>query len=356
MIRELQQMDPMMTTETLDSSLVNAATKAPSRQKQPARNVLIALLMPAAAALALLLHRWLPNQQSPIRTHAYPLFLEAVLGITLLAAAWVIGFSLLGKSTRWSTAVVRSIGPRAAVGILLLAGWDLITLKLALLPLPHFPGPDMVFQSFLDDWQELADCAWHSLLLLASGYSAGVVAGLICGVMIGWSSRVRYWGMPVLKILGPMPATAWIPLAMVICPGSGLAAASLIAMAVWFPVTMLTISGVSNVQMSYLDVARTLGAGRAYLIFRVVIPAALPSIFVGLFMGLGASFLTLVVAEGIGVSSGLAWYADEARSGMEYSKIYASLIITAIFFSIIMTLLFKVRDRVLVWQKGVIQW
>ena len=95
---------------------------------------------------------------------------------------------------------------------------------------------------------------------------------------------------------------------------------------------------------------------RSYLIFRVVIPAALPSIFVGLFMGLGASFLTLVVAEGIGVSSGLAWYADTARSGMEYSKIYASLIITAIFFSIIMTLLFKVRDRVLVWQKGVIKW
>jgi NitT/TauT family transport system permease protein len=183
-----------------------------------------------------------------------------------------------------------------------------------------------------------------------------VVSGLICGVLIGWSPRVRYWGMPVLKILGPMPATAWIPLAMVVCPGSFLAAMSLIALAVWFPVTMLTISGVSNVRMSYLDVARTLGAGRSYLIFRVVIPAALPSIFVGLFMGLSASFLTLVVAEGIGVSSGLAWYADEARSGMEYSKIYASLIITALFFSIIMTLLFKVRDRVLVWQKGVIKW
>jgi hypothetical protein len=52
MKRGLQQMDPMTTTETLDSSLVNAATKAPSRPKQPARNVLIALLMPAAAALA----------------------------------------------------------------------------------------------------------------------------------------------------------------------------------------------------------------------------------------------------------------------------------------------------------------
>jgi NitT/TauT family transport system permease protein len=345
-----------VTTEVLDPPLVKEVAEASSRARLLVRDLLATLLAPAAALLALSLHLWLPNKQSPFPTHAYPVLLEWMLGITLLAAAWVFASTLLNVSALRSAAMMRSIGPRLAVGILLMAVWDLITLKFALLPLPHFPGPDKVFQSFLEDRSELADCAWHSLILLMSGYASGVVSGLICGVLIGWSPRVRYWGMPVLKILGPMPATAWIPLAMVVCPGSFLAAMSLIALAVWFPVTMLTISGVSNVRMSYLDVARTLGAGRSYLIFRVVIPAALPSIFVGLFMGLSASFLTLVVAEGIGVSSGLAWYADEARSGMEYSKIYASLIITALFFSIIMTLLFKVRDRVLVWQKGVIKW
>ncbi len=345
-----------MTSQAVDSALVHEAAQAPSGRRRVMRDVLAALLAPAAAALALMLHFWLPNKQSPFPTHAYPIFLEGVLAITLLAAEWVLAFSLLEPVTPPHVAAMRAMGPRVTVAILILAVWDLITLKFALLPLPHFPGPDMVFQSFLDDWSELANCAWHSLLLLSSGYACGVASGLICGVMIGWSPRVRYWGMPALKIVGPMPATAWIPLAMVICPGSFLAAMSIIALAVWFPVTMLTMSGISNVRMSYLDVARTLGAGRFYLVFRVAIPAALPSIFVGLFMGLGASFLTLVVAEGIGVSSGLAWYADTARSGMEYSKIYASLIITAIFFSIIMTLLFKVRDRVLVWQKGVIKW
>jgi NitT/TauT family transport system permease protein len=346
----------LVTSVAVESSLISGAAEEPFYARNVARDVLIALLAPAAALLALLLHLKLPNQQSSIPTHAYPIFLAWVLGITLLAGEWVFGFTLLDGVRKRRFTGLRSMLPLVAVAILLLAVWDLITLKFALLPLPHFPGPDMVLQSFVEDWQELADCAWHSLLLLMSGYGLGVVSGLICGVLIGWSPRVRYWGMPVLKIVGPMPATAWIPLAMVICPGSCLAAMAIIALAVWFPVTMLTISGVSNVRMSYLDVARTLGARRFYLIFRVVIPAALPSIFVGLFMGLGASFLTLVVAEGIGVSSGLAWYADEARSGMEYSRIYASLIITAIFFSIIMTLLFKVRDRVLVWQKGVIKW
>src|SRR5437660_9853010 len=119
--------------------------------------------------------------------------------------------------------------------------------------------------------------------------------------------------MSVLKVVGPIPATAWIPLAMVVSPSSMVSAVGLIALAVWFPVTMLTASGISNTRASYLDVARTLGASRGYLIFRVAITAAMPTIFIGLFMGLGSSFLTLLVAESTGVRSGLGWYIDWAQ-------------------------------------------
>ena len=165
--------------------------------------------------------------------------------------------------------------------------WDFVTLKMAWLPLPYFPGPDRVLLALWEDRDLLALSTYHSLRLLLSGYAAGVVAGLVCGVLIGWFRGVRYWGMPVLKVVGPIPATAYVPLAMVMFPNEFLSGAALIALAVWFPVTMLTASGIANVPLSYLDVARTLGAGRRYLIFRVAIPAALPSIFVGLFMGLG---------------------------------------------------------------------
>jgi NitT/TauT family transport system permease protein len=143
---------------------------------------------------------------------------------------------------------------------------------------------------------------------------------------------------------------------MVLSPSQMLSAIGLIALSVWFPVTMLTISGISNTRASYLDVARTLGGRRSYLIFHVAIPAAMPSIFVGLFMGLGASFLTLVVAETVGVKSGLGWYLSWAQGWAEYGKVYAALMIMAAFFSTIITVLFKVRDRVLGWQKGVIKW
>ena len=119
---------------------------------------------------------------------------------------------------------------------------------------------------------------------------------------------------------------------------------------------MLTTSGIANVPASYFDVARTLGGGRRYLVFRVAIPAAMPNIFIGLFMGMGAAFLTLIVAETVGVRAGLGWYFKMQKDYFEFAKVYAALIIMAVFFSGLMTLLFKVRDRVLGWQKGVIRW
>lgn len=313
------------------------------------RSARLMFAVPAAAVVALAAHYGLPNNEPSPSTRAFPLLLVAILAASLLAAAaQVFRPGLRG----W----LRPKAPLIAASTLLLCIWEVITLKLALLPLPFFPGPEGVLQSLINDRGLLADSTWHSLVLLMGGYVAGVIAGLISGIIIGWSSKARYWGMPLLKIVGPIPATAWIPLAMVVFPSALLSAVSLIALAVWFPVTMLTASGVSNTRASYLDVARTMGAGRFYLIFRVAIPAAMPSIFIGLFMGLGSSFLTLVVAETVGVKSGLGWYVSWAQGWAEYGKVYAAIVIMAAFFSTIMTLLFKLRDRVLVWQKGVIKW
>jgi NitT/TauT family transport system permease protein len=313
------------------------------------RGVANAVCIPVAAGAALAVHFALPDRGPVIRTSAYAGMLIAIAALGVLA----IGLRQVSPAARgW----VSARAPLFAGGLLLLCTWDLMTAKLMLLPSMYFPGPQRVFQTLIDDRGQLFDSTWHSLLLLFSGYALGVVVGLVSGVMIGWSSPVRYWGMPVLKILGPIPATAWIPMALILFPRSIAAGVFLIALAVWFPVTMLSASGVSNVRASYLDVARTLGAGRGFLVFRVAIPAAMPSIFVGLFMGLGASFLTLLVAESTGVSSGLGWYIDWARNYSDYTKVFAALIIMAAFFSTIMTLLFKVRDQVLVWQKGTIKW
>jgi len=305
--------------------------------------------VPIATIIALATHLSIATKQPVMETHSYTWFLSLILCFAIVALAAQPFWPGL---RRWMAGMF----PIIAAVMLLLCLWEVITTGLRLLPLPYFPGPAGVLQSLVSDRQMLADSTGNSLILLLGGYALGVVVALVTGICIGWFAEARYWGMPLLKVVGPIPATAWIPLAMVLSPSARFSAIGLIALAVWFPVTMLTASGISNTRASYLDVARTLGAGRAYLIFRVAIPAAMPSIFIGLFMGLGASFLTLVVAETVGVKSGLGWYVSWAQGWAEYGKVYAALIIMAAFFSTIMTLLFKVRDRVLVWQKGVIKW
>ena len=271
------------------------------------------LAVPIAALVTLAIHWSVAKNESPAEARSYALFFWQVIGVSFALMAiqrfWV-GLRL------W----MRHMCPIFTIAILLFGVWDIITTGFRLLPLPYFPSPAGVLQSLINDRALLFDSTWHSLILLLGGYALGVIAGLISGICIGWSSSMRYWGMPVLKIIGPIPATAWIPLAMVLSPSAMFSAAALIALAVWFPVTMLTASGISNTRASYLDVARTLGAGRAYLIFRVAIPAAIPSIFVGLFMGLGASFLTLVVAETVGVKSGLGWYVSWAQGWADTEK------------------------------------
>ena len=326
-----------------------AAPEVRSVERHPKTPVLALLAVPLASILALSVHWGVSKNEPPVDTRSYSIFLESVFGV-FLAAAILQGF--MPALRRW----LAHMGPILGAAVLTLCAWEVITSGLRLLPLPYFPSPAGVLQSLINDRRLLFDSTWHSLALLLSGYTLGVSIALVTGICIGWFSHARYWGMPLLKVVGPIPATAWVPLAMVLSPSGTLAAVGLIALAVWFPVTMLTVSGIANTRASYLDVARTLGAGPKYLIFRVAIPAAMPSIFIGLFMGLGTSFLTLIVAETVGVKSGLGWYVSWAQGWAEYGKVHAALVIMAAFFSTIMTLLFKVRDRVLVWQKGVIKW
>lgn len=263
----------------------------------------------------------------------------------------VVGRRLSRLGTR-----LRTAGPWLIALPVLLGIWELLTAKLALLPVPFFAPPQALLAVYVEDYARLADSLLHSALLLGSGVALGAITGFIAGVAIGWSTRIGYWLHPVLRILGPVPSTALLPLCFFLFPSSWSASVFLIALATWFPVTVLTWSGVASVDKAYYDVARTLGAKQGFLIFKVAIPAALPHVFVGLFMGLGASFSTLVVAEMMGVKSGIGWYLQWAQGWAAYANMYAALLIMALACSGLITGLFLVRDRLLAWQKGAMKW
>jgi NitT/TauT family transport system permease protein len=239
---------------------------------------------------------------------------------------------------------------------LFLTLWEVATAKFGWLPLPFFPPPQAIVEVYTDDLPKLFDSAFASVKLQLGGYAIGAVVGFLTGVSIGWSRSVGYWVHPILRFIGPLPATAWLPVAFFTFPSSWSASTFLIALATAFPVTVLTWSGVASVSNAYYDVARTLGAKPSFLVLKVAIPAALPHVFVGLFMGLGSSFAVLVVAEMIGVKAGLGWYLQWAQGWASYANMYAALIVMSLLCSGAITLLFRTRDRLLVWQKGVVKW
>lgn len=272
----------------------------------------------------------------------------AVFGLILLSASLASRYLELPRLIRagpWLIALAFAFG-----------AWEVSSAKLQLLPLPFFAAPQALLDVYIEDWPRLGESAARSIALLATGYLLGAVAGFCCGVTMGWSSVVGYWMHPLLRFIGPLPATAWLPVAFFAFPSSHSAGVFLIALATGFPVTVLTWSGVSGVNAAYYEVARTLGARPAFLVLKVAIPAALPSVFVGLFMGLGSSFAVLVVAEMMGVKAGLGWYLSWAQGWAAYANMYAALIVMALLFSGLISLLFRLRDRLLAWQRGLLRW
>jgi NitT/TauT family transport system permease protein len=278
------------------------------------------------------------------------------LGIGAFIIAAFALFGTLGADFLGAGPALRRRTPWLVVLGIFLTLWEIATAKFAWLPLPFFPPPQAILEVYTDDLPKLLDSVFASVKLQLGGYIIGATIGFLTGVSIGWSQKVGYWVHPVLRFIGPLPATAWLPIAFFTFPSSWSASTFLIALATGFPVTVLTWSGVASVSNAYYDVARTLGAKPSFMVLKVAIPAALPHVFVGLFMGLGSSFAVLVVAEMIGVKAGLGWYLQWAQGWAAYANMYAALIVMSLLCSGAITLLFKTRDRLLVWQKGVVKW
>jgi NitT/TauT family transport system permease protein len=278
--------------------------------------------------------------------------LAAFFGGAILLVALLS--SLPGATAR--LAPLRAAGPWLLVLALALGGWEVVTAKLDWLPRPFFAAPQSLLEVFTDDWPRLGESVLRSLLLVVPGYALGAIIGFLFGVAMGWSRLVGYWAHPVVRLIGPLPATAWLPIAFFAFTSSRGASTFLIALASFFPVTVLTWSGVSSVSKAYYDVARTMGASQWFLMRKVAVPAAMPSVFIGLFMGLGASFSVLVVAEMMGVKAGLGWYMQWAQGWAAYANMYAALLVMALMCSGAVTLLFRLRDRLLSWQKGLVRW
>lgn len=250
---------------------------------------------------------------------------------------------------------LRYKAPLFSVLFLLLAGYDYLTLKTGILTQPFVPCMNYILNIAWIDRAYLLESTLHTLRLLFLGYFIGAGLGLVTGITCGYSEKARYWINPIIKFLGPIPTSTWIPIVMVVATSLFKGAVFIIALGSWFAVTVASMTGISNVDKDFFEAARTLGASERQLVFRVAIPHAMPSILQGCTQAMSSACVAIMIAEMMGVKAGLGWYMTWAKSWASYDKMFAALFVICFIFTIVTKGLDLIKRRVLRWQNGVIK-
>ena len=313
--------------------------------------VVIMLLPLACGLVAVLEYTLIPDNSANRNPQTYLVFLILLICVYFLCLVYA-GIRMAQKQKTFYEKL-RYRAPLCSALFLLLAGYDYLTLKTGILTQPFVPCLNFVINAFWMDRMMILDCTLSTLKLLFLGYFIGVGLGLVTGITCGYSPRCRYWVDPIIKFLGPIPTSTWIPIMMVVATSLFGGAVFIIALGSWFAVTVASMTGISNVDKDYLEAARTLGANSRQLVFRVAIPHAMPNIFSGLTQAMSSSCTAIMIAEMLGVKSGLGWYMNWSKSWASYDSMFAALFVICIIFTVVTKSLEAVKRHVLRWQIGV---
>ncbi len=166
-----------------------------------------------------------------------------------------------------------------------------------------------------------------SLFRVTWGFVSAVVLAIPLGLAIGWYRRAELAVNPLLQILRPISPLAWIPLAILWFGVGDLAAVFLIFVGCFFPLLLTAIGAVQSTPDVYIEAGRNFGLKPAAFIYRVLYPAVLPQLIIGLRITLGIAWLVVVAAEMIAVNSGLGFLIIDARNaGNRYDLVVAGML------------------------------
>jgi NitT/TauT family transport system permease protein len=209
---------------------------------------------------------------------------------------------------------------------ILLAAWEV---AIDLHPGHLLPGPWGVAGG-------IADLVRHGLLfkyVVASlfrvtwGFTLAVVVAIPLGLVIGWYRRAEMAFNPILQILRPISPLAWIPIAILWFGVGDLAAIFLIFLGCVLPLLLTSVNAVRSVPAVYVNAGRNFGLGPVDVVRRVLYPAVLPQLIIGLRITLGIAWLVVVAAEMIAVNSGLGFLIVDARNaGNRYDLVVAGMV------------------------------
>lgn len=165
-----------------------------------------------------------------------------------------------------------------------------------------------------------------SVQRVAIAFTLATLIGVPLGLFFGWSRKFRDYVFPVFEILRPIPALAWVPLAIVMFKGVETPVIFITFLPAFFATTLNTMLGVQCIDESYVRAAQCLGTRRGQIFRHVVLPGALPFIFTGLQISMGVGWFSLVAAEMISGEFGLGYVIYTGYTLVSYPIIAIGMI------------------------------
>lgn len=175
--------------------------------------------------------------------------------------------------------------------------------------------------------------------------------GVPLGIVMGWNKAFRKFAAALLGLLRPVPPLAWVPLAILILPGGEAPVIFVCFLVAFFATTMNTYVGVNSIDPDYFRAAACLGASRMDMLFDVIIPGALPNIFTGLQIAMGAAWFSLAAGEMIAAQYGLGFLIMESYNLVQIPTIVIAMATLGILGSLSSVLIRLVGNRLMRWRE-----
>jgi sulfonate transport system permease protein len=234
---------------------------------------------------------------------------------------------------------------------LVLILWQLLSLA-GILPAQLFSSPLLIVTSFIELIQsgELITHLQISLTRALLGFGLGGILGLLVGIIVGMNKRSEEYLNPTIQMLRTIPLLVITPLFIMWFGFGELSKVLLIALGTFFPLYLQTFLGLRNVDQKLYEVAQILEFNRREKILKLMIPAALPNILLGIRLALSAAWMCLVVAELLGADKGVGFMIQDSRSFMQTDIVFVGIIIFSLAGKISDSLVRFLENRLLKWQ------
>jgi NitT/TauT family transport system permease protein len=239
-----------------------------------------------------------------------------------------------------------------AVVVVFLIVWQLLA-HFELVNTLFFPPPSLIFATLFEMIVsgELVTSLAITFSRLLTGFLIGGIPGLVLGLAMGWSHRLRIVIDPFIAIVHPIPRITVLPLLIIILGIGEAPRIALIAIGTFFPMLISSMAGVRQINPIYFEVASNYGASRWHAFRRIVLPGSLPMVMAGVRLGSATALLMTVIVELFTSREGVGYIIYLAWQTFRTDDLYAGLIVVALIGISLNLINQAMTNRLVPWQK-----